>query len=213
MVSSREAGAELRAARRKKGLTLDAVASELRIPPVQLAALEGGEAGVFAAEVYARGAYVKYARYLGVHRRESYHAFLRSMSGTSSKTALKLPRKVSWLERVWTPAGVIVLAVAAGVMAVTGYLAFQVQSYMHVPRLQLIEPDAKIVHGSRVTVKGWAEKNARVTVNDETVLLDKEGKFSTVIPLKGGINVLQLKAEGASGRTAVLRRDLLVERK
>lgn len=207
------AGGVLRAARRKKKLTLDEVAAELRIPPEHLEALEQSDLGVFAAEVYARGAYVRYARYLGVERQETYYAFLRSLSGARKRAPLRLPQRARWLGRIWTPAGVIVLGVLAGVLVVAGYLGVQVQAFVRLPDLELLEPRGVVMEESQVAVRGRAEAEARVTVNGETVLLDEEGFFEMVLPLKPGINVLQLEARGVSGRTAVLKRDLLVTRR
>jgi len=206
------AGEALRAVRRKRKLTLDAVAVELRIPPKHLKALEQGKLAVFAAEVYARGAYIKYARYLGVDRQDTYYAFLRSLSGTHERVSLRLPQRARWLVRVWTPAGVIVLTVLAGVLAVAGYLGVQVREFVRLPSLELIGPVSGIVEASQVAVRGRAEEKAYVTINGETVFLAEDGTFEAILPLRPGINVLQLEAKGASGRTRVLKRDLLVPR-
>lgn len=206
-------GQVLREARRRKKLSLDEVAAELRIPPEHLKALERGETSVFAAEVYARGAYVIYAKHLGVERQETYYAFLRSLSGAREWVPLKLPQRAGWLKRVGTPAGVIVLGILGGVLLVFGYLGMQVQAFVRLPDLELLEPKEVVLGGSQVVVRGRAETEAYVTVNGETALLDEKGFFTVLLPLEPGINVLQLEAKGAAGRTAVLRQDLLVSRR
>lgn len=206
------AGDILQTARRKKGLTLDAVAAELRIPPAHLEALEQGNLGVFAAEVYARGAYVRYARYLGVGRQKTYYAFLRSLSGVKERVPLRLPQRARWLGRVWTPAGVLVLGALMGVLLVIGYLGLQVRAFVRLPDLELLEPTVAVIEGPQVTVRGRAEAEAQVTVNGQTALLAGDGTFEMELSLRPGINVLQLEARGASGRTRVLKQDLLVPR-
>lgn len=206
------AGDVLRVARKKRGLTLDAVAAELRIPPTQLDALEQGNLDVFAAEVYARGAYVRYARYLGVERQKAYYAFLRSLTGVKGRMPLRLPQRSRWLSRVWTPAGVLVLGALGGVLVVMGYLGLQVRAFIRLPDLELLEPMTAIIDGPDTMVRGRAEAESYVTVNDQTALLTDDGIFEVELSLRPGINVLQLEARGASGRTRVLKRDLLVPR-
>ncbi|MFH1354189.1 MAG: helix-turn-helix domain-containing protein [bacterium] len=206
------AGDILQAARKKKRLTLDAVAAELRIPPVQLEALEQDNLDVFAAEVYARGAYVRYARYLGVERQKTYYAFLRSLSGTKERVPLRLPQRARWLGRVWTPAGVLVLGALVGALLVIGYLGLQVQTFVRLPELELLEPTVTVIEESQVVVRGRAETEAYVTVNGQVALLAEDGTFEMELMLRPGINVLQLEARGVSGRTRVLKRDLLVPR-
>jgi len=206
------AGRALKMARRARRLTLDDVAVKLRIPPRQLKSLEEGDLSNFSAEVYARGAYTKYARYLGVDEDEHYRSFLRSLSGARERVPLKLPQTSTWLKRVWTPAGVLIISIAGSLLMVAGYLAWQVQSFVRVPALTLLEPTEVVLSGSSVTVVGWAQVESSVSVNGETVLLEDDGKFRFDLPLKEGINVLIVEATGVSGRTHAETRRLLVPR-
>jgi cytoskeletal protein RodZ len=208
----RSAGEALRTARRRQKLGLNEIAVALRIPPVQLKSLEEGNFSVFAAEVYARGAYRKYARYLGVERRQVHHAFLRSLSGARELVPLRLPQTSSWLQRVWTPAGVVVLSIAGGVLLVASYLAWQVQTFVRLPALELTEPSAVVLAQASVTVRGRTEAEAQVQVNGEAVLPGDDGVFSFELPLRPGINVVRATATGAAGRARVVERRLLVPR-
>lgn len=206
------AGEALRAARRKLHLGLDEIGVTLRIPPRQLKSLEEGDLSVFAAEVYARGAYVKYARYLGVGGERTHRAFLRALSEAREQVPLKVPRAASWVARMWGPVGVAVLSLLAGVVLVAGYLAWQVQTFVRVPYLTLSEPRAAVLEQSSVTVRGQTQPDARLSINGEAVLLKPDGAFTFSLPLRRGVNVLRVEATGASGRTNVVERRLLVPR-
>lgn len=212
VVGNCSAGEALRAARRRQRLSLDEVGVILRIPPQQLKSLEEGDLSVFAAEVYARGAYVKYARYLGVGGDRTHRAFLRALSEARELVPLTVPRAASWLARVWGPAGVVVLGLLLGVSLVAGYLAWQVQSFVRVPHLALSEPRAAILEQSSVTVRGLTRPDARLTINGEAVLLQPDGAFTYSLPLRRGVNLLRVEATGASGRTNIVERRLLVPR-
>ncbi len=205
-------GALLRRERLHRRLTLDAVAEVLRIPPQQLRALEEGDVRVFSAEVYARGAYVNYATYLGVTDSGSYQALLRSLSGMRERAALSVPVPAGWLERMLTPYRVLLAGFGLLAALVAGYIGWQVRIFVREPRLELLAPEEAVIFASEVVVRGRTEREAHVTVNGETVLLRDDGSFEVVLPLKPGINVLQVGAAGASGSARVIRRELLVPR-
>ena len=211
-VGGEMAGRVLKEARQRRRLTLDAIATTLRIPPKHLRSLEEGDLAVFAAEVYARGAYMKYARYLGVDKKGTYRAFLRLLCEVREPVPLEVPRKASWLDRKRTPAVGLMAGIGLAVVVVVGYIGWQVQSYLRLPELELIEPAASILEQASVSVKGRAEEGSSVKVNGETVLLQAGGMFEMGIPLREGINVLQVEATGVSGRTNVVRKDILVPR-
>src|SRR5512145_1625974 len=68
-------GDQLRAARERKGLTLDRVADETNIAKRYLAALEAEDFGVFPGDPYAIGFLRNYAEYLGLSGDELASAF------------------------------------------------------------------------------------------------------------------------------------------
>ncbi len=207
---SRRAGEQLRTARRGRNLPLDEIANEIRIPPKYLRALEEGDLSVFSADVYARGAYQKYARFLGLESRDIYHSFLRSLSEVRQRVSLKLPVPATWLQRALTPYGVIGFSVGLVGLVIVSYLGWQVRSFIQLPDLELLEPVNMVVEGDTVIIRGRAEADALITVNGETVLPGEDQEFLFELPVRPGINVLQVEATGASGRTRVVTRDLLV---
>jgi len=207
--ASYEAGKVLRQARLDRRLTLDDVAVDLRIPPDQLACLEEGDLTIFPAEVYARGAYLRYASYLGVEGRETFNSFLRSMTEVREMVPLKLPRTATWLVRIWTPVGVIVLGIGAAVMLVAGYIGWQVQSFVRLPDLEVAWPNEVVISQPWLEMMGQAERDAVVQINGATVLLREDETWSHQLPLRMGINVIRVEATGAAGRTRVLQKEIL----
>lgn len=205
-------GALLIHAREARGLTLEDIAQQLRIPRAQLASLEAGDLSVFAAEVYARGAFLKYAGFLGIHAESTTRAFLRTLSDSRKYIPLKVHTPRPWLERFITPRWILAGIVALIALAVGTYIVWQVQSFLRVPALKIDEPLQAIVLGANVTVRGQAEEGSHVTVNDEAVLLTDNGLFETRLSLHPGINVLRVVAENAAGRQRIMTRHLLMPR-
>jgi hypothetical protein len=205
-------GRILAAARRHRGLTLAAVAAELKIPERHLAALESGDVSIFAADVYARGAFLRYATYLGVASETTQRAFLRALSGVREHVPLRVhrPRPVlaALMTGRWVIAGVLLL-IALGVGT---YVAWQVESFVRLPALSLVEPTSGVAGGEAITIRGQAALDAEVQVNGEAALLDQAGTFSVPLRLHPGINVVHLEATNAAGRTATVTRTILLPR-
>lgn len=199
----------LREARRDRRLTLAQVAADLTMPLKQLQALEEGDFSVFAAEVYGRGAYVRYAKYLGISGKVAERAVFGALSEAREAVPLRVHRPLTWFQSMLTPRMVILVALLGVGLVVGGYIIWQVQAFLRLPRLQLASPSAAEVTASQVTVEGKAQESARVSVNGEPVLLQDGGAFTHVISLHPGINVLRLEAENAAGRKRVIERHLL----
>lgn len=204
-----EAGHFLREARRARKLTVDEVAVQLRIPPVHLHSLEGGDFSIFSAEVYARGAYQKYARFLGVDSQKSYYAFLRLLSGGKKRPALSVLIPSKWYDRLFTPYGLLAGLIGLMALLVTGYLGWQVFTFVRLPDLELLEPQLATINEVEVAVRGRSEEGASVMVNGEAVLPGEGGVFEYMLPLHVGINVLQVEAVGAAGQRRVITKDIL----
>ncbi|PIT98146.1 MAG: hypothetical protein COT71_02295 [Candidatus Andersenbacteria bacterium CG10_big_fil_rev_8_21_14_0_10_54_11] len=210
--SAAAVGAQLRQAREALGSAVDEVAAEIRVPPQQLLSLEEGNLSVFPADVYARGAYLNYARYLGVDRQDTYRAFLRSLSFSREQVPLTVPTPARWLSRVLTPYGVFLLLLAGAVGAVGSYLGWQVFSFVRLPALTVTAPAAALAEGSLVTVAGKTEAGVTVQINGEYVPVDRTAHFSYQLWLRQGVNTIQVEAIGASGRSRVITRNVLVPR-
>lgn len=202
----------LQAAREQRGQTLPDISAILHIPVKQLRCLEEGDLSGFAAEVYARGAFERYADYLGVRAEHTQRAFLRVLSGAREYVPLRVHRPRPWLTTVLTPRWILA-GVIAGIAAVVGsYIMWQVQSFLRLPALELLEPSSPVVMGSTTTIRGQAEPGAHITVNGDVVLLDAQSQFTTPLKLHPGINILRVEATNAAGRTRVIEQHLLMPR-
>ncbi|MEX2054666.1 MAG: helix-turn-helix domain-containing protein [Candidatus Andersenbacteria bacterium] len=205
-------GIILRQARLRRGLTIDQIAQELKIPAKQLKALEIGDLSVFAAEVYARGAFLKYTEYLEVQADTTQRAFLRVLSGAREYVPLRVHRPRPWLQSMITPRWILASGIAVIALVVGSYILWQVQSFLRLPALAIIEPTSNISPGATLTVRGQAATDAHVTVNEVPVLLNAEGNFEQALLLHPGINVLQVIATNAAGRQQIIERHLLMPR-
>lgn len=199
-------------ARLQKGFSLEHAAAELRIPVKQLKALEEGNLAVFPAEIYARGAFLKYADFLGVRAEATQRAFLRVLTGAREYVPLKVHRRKSWIAAQFTPRWVVAGVVAGIALIVGSYVAWQVALFVWLPAVALVEPSGGVVADTQMAVKGTADTEAVVKVNGEQVLLNEEGVWGAEVGLHPGINIIQVEAINAAGRVRTVQKVVLVPR-
>src|SRR3989344_7354305 len=83
-------------ARRQRGLTARQVAQALNISVRHLEAIEDGDFSAFAAEIYARGACLKYAAYLGLEGDSTERMVWRALSVGRKPVPLRVHTAFSW---------------------------------------------------------------------------------------------------------------------
>jgi hypothetical protein len=84
------------------------------------------------------------------------------------------------------------------------YLYRQVNSFISSPRLFVSAPaDGAAINGKTVQVKGIAEKDSLVFINDQPVLVNEKGEFEEEIGLQQGVNVITLRARNRFDKESV----------
>lgn len=202
-------GQQFRQARQRLGVSLALVADQLKIPLSQLEALEEGDFSVFSAEVYARGACLKYAQWLRLDVVRVEPAVLRELSGARLRIPLQLYVPLSWAQRLLTAQLLWLLAGGMVAAAVSGYILWQVQSFFRLPPIVLEAPAISIIAESSIEIRGRSPEASQVSVNGQSILLQPNGSFVTRLYLHPGINVLNVAATNAAGRHRLLTRTLL----
>ncbi len=207
--TSQEAGQLLLERRQKQRTSLQEVSVALNIPIKHLQALEAGDFDAFSAIVYARGAYAKYAEWLGLDSKQAQRAVLRVLSDEHKEVSLRVYTPQKWIQRLLSPRLVMVIGGALIVSLVGGYIVWQLQSFWQLPQLALSAPDQVVIDSESVLLNGVSEKDAQVTVNGESILLRDDYSFELMLHLRPGINVVRAEAENAAGRVKVIERHLL----
>ena len=205
-------GAVLAEARRRQNVTLEEVSEAIKITPQQLRGIEEGDLSVFPAEVYARGAFNKYASFLGVQTQSNIRAFQRVLTGAREYVPLRVHTPQSWLSASFTPRWIIAGAIGLAALAVGSYVLLQISAFVALPDLQLAQPVSGVIANSQVTVSGRTDTEAVIHVNGEQAVVDDVGRFSAELGLHTGINVIRVTATNAAGRTRTVQKDILVPR-
>lgn len=112
----------------------------------------------------------------------------------------------------WNPKTVFVSGVVLIVVLVLGYLGFQYKRFLSPPALTVMSPtqDQVITEGS-VLVFGSTDTDAKITVNNQPVLVDNDGKFSVNIDISSTAEEVTIKAISRSGKETMVKRKIQTE--
>jgi cytoskeletal protein RodZ len=112
---------------------------------------------------------------------------------------------------VWSPKLTFSIGIALAALLIFGYLGFQYFRFISPPRLSVESPkESQIVSGNSVLVFGSTEGDAKITVNNQPVLVSEDGKFSVSIGVAPETHEIVIKAISRSGKETIMRRTITV---
>lgn len=112
---------------------------------------------------------------------------------------------------VWNPKLTFFIGVGAIVVLVTVYLGIQYFNFISPPKIDLQSPiENQTVVGDSVLVFGSTEIDAKVTANNEPVLVDDDGNFSVSLEVSPETNSVVVKAISRSGKETIIERKIVI---
>jgi cytoskeletal protein RodZ len=201
-------GEKLRKLRSEKRIALNEVS---RITKIQAAYLEYLEEGMYEklpADVYVKGFLRSYADFLGINEQILIKLYEKEKGIRKNVEENKFPQGKKSVSKpinisafVVTPQKLAVYLIALLIIAGVAYLYSEIGSFSDAPRLILLNPatDAKVKNNS-LSVEGMTEKDAKLFINDQPILVNDDGKFKENVTLQKGVNTINLKAINKFGK-------------
>ncbi len=203
-------GARLRDAREARGLTFDAVAAELRIRPVILAAMEREDHAALPERVYLLGLLRIYARHLGLDPAAVSAAWGGEVSTSATRESISPMRgaakggetarnRLRAALRSFLGFGLV----GIGVLAATTFLVVQLIRFASPPGLSVVSPLEEVLALSAETrvavIRGTAGAGTLILIesgvgDSVTTEADASGIWSVEVPLGGGRNEVDISA-------------------
>ncbi len=110
---------------------------------------------------------------------------------------------------VWSPKITFAVGIAMVIIVFFGYLIFQYSRFISPPRLTVESPKQdQVVVGNSVLVFGSTDIDAKITVNNQPVLADVDGKFSVNINVVSETKEIVIKAISRSGKETTISRKI-----
>lgn len=199
--------------RRDLNRTLDEMAAATKVQRRYLVAFEKDDYAALPEPIYSRHFLRAYARAL----RGDVNYFLSRFDaerGTCDFTdPMRLPRRKPHPLQFFVAHRLFRIGLGAlCLLALTGYIGFQIQGLLKPPTIVVYEPaDGTSTNDASVTVSGKTEDEAEITVNGTSVLPNADGTFSTQIVLERGLNVISIEGKTRHSRSATVYRRVVLE--
>jgi len=206
-------GQILKAARHQKSLSIDDLATETRIRPDYIKAIEADQFTKLPSATFVKGFIRNLALALDVPPDTALAVLRRDYD--QDKAGKIIPRGLSkplkTPSRLYNPKTTTFVAVAAVVIIIAAYFLRQILSLTQAPPINLISPQEDASSGPIVSVKGSTASDAVLSVNQKPISLSIEGTFETSLNLTPGPHTIVVEAKSRDGKTRTLERHITVQ--
>jgi cytoskeleton protein RodZ len=201
-ISTLTLGEKLKKFRNERRMTLGEASRLTRIKIEYLKALEEGDYDSLPVEVYVKGFLRSYANCLGVDEQALIRLYEKERGiKTNIEKVQKAENGKKDIEPinispfVLTPRIMVIAAITVLTLASFFYIYREIGSFSDAPRLVILNPEqGSQIQDNSVVVEGITEKDARLFINDQPILVNDEGKFREDLTLQNGDNVINIKS-------------------
>jgi cytoskeletal protein RodZ len=209
-VNSLTLGEQLKKLRAEGRVSLHEVSRETKIPVKYLAMIEEGDYKNLPPDVYVKGFLRSYAEFLGVDCRKLIELYLRDKDidknfgkNGQEKTIVDTFKKNPVPRFVVTPKMITAALISLVVVGGFYYLYREIGRFAALPRLVVAEPAGDVsIEGSSISVSGVTDQDAKLTINDQPVMVRDSGEFQENILLQEGVNTISISSVNRFGKTA-----------
>lgn len=112
----------------------------------------------------------------------------------------------------WNPRLTFILGIGLVIILILGYLGFQYKKFISPPNVTVESPtEGQIIDGNSVLVFGLTDMDVKITVDNQPVLVDEDGKFSTNVEILPTTKEITIKAVSRSGKETTVTRKINVQ--
>lgn len=204
----------LKQSRERASVSLEEVAEKIGINKEYLRSIEEGDFEALPEGLYARNYLRQYARFLGLDDQVLLEDFSKEKiePGKFSKKDLFSRKAPSWKFFLAIPKVIKNSLIVLGVALCVLYVAYSLTSIISAPSLEIFNPETdKTFKTAVILVEGKTDQEAEVYINEDLILIDKEGYFKKEINLNKGVNLITITSQKKYSRRNVVERKVLLE--
>jgi len=106
------------------------------------------------------------------------------------------------------------ICITITIIIFAGYLGWQIKGIMQQPKLVVYSPyEGAVSNQLSVQVQGESEKEVKLTVNGQDIMINEKGQFESNVDLSNGVNTITITATKKHGRTTTVTRHVVVQNK
>ncbi|MFA5993877.1 MAG: RodZ domain-containing protein [Parcubacteria group bacterium] len=208
-------GEKLRNLRSERRISLGEVSRVTRIQVKYLEYLEDGEYNKLPVDVYVKGFLRGYAQFLGVDDGILMRLYEKE-KGIKNNLEKVSPNKTIEKEKInispflITPKVLVFFVFSFIFFGGVFYLYKEIDAFANTPKLIIINPaQNSSSDGNSVVVEGITDKDVRVFINNQPILVSDEGRFSEDLALQSGTNTININAINRFEKTT--SEDLIIQ--
>lgn len=200
--------------RLEKKIDFDKIEKQIKIRKKFLIALEDNNWEQLPSLAYIKGFIRSYSIFLGLNPSEMIAVFRRQFLEKEKKGllpyGLSTPLNDSGF-RLSIPSAAV-LALLLFLVVFFGYIFIQYRQLTSPPFLQVISPrEGEIFTKDNIQISGKTDSDATVSINNEKIALNQNGKFATNFTLPPGINTIIIEATSKHGKIRQITRTIQVQ--
>lgn len=195
-------GEKLKKLRSERRISLSEVSKHTRIQVKYLEYLEEGKYEKLPVDVYIRGFLKNYADFLAIDANILFRLYekereikknMEKDKTKKEKNSRPIPFKLSSF--VVTPKIILISTIIVVTLGGFFYLYKEIGSFASTPRLVISSPDQNTtVSGNSIIVEGTTDKDAKLYINGQMILVNDDGKFRENLTLQVGTNLINIRA-------------------
>lgn len=210
----RTIGQVLKESRESKLYTLDEVEKHTKIRKELLKALEEDDFTKLPPITFVQGFVKNYGKFLGLDPKKLLAILRRDFEASKHPPQVmeSFSKPLSKKRVLITPSRLIGLVVAVIVIGFFAYLWFEYRSFVGAPELNVTSPtQGQTVEVTTISVEGSTDPDAKLTVNEQEIALDKEGKFKEDVKLSSSVNTLSIVSTSKFGQSTKVERTVYIK--
>lgn len=201
-------GEKLKHLREDRRITILEASRGTKIQVRYLEFLEAGDYDSLPADVYVRGFLRSYGDFLGVDEHVLVKLYEKEKGIRENMAKSRNPDRNSQFVNpvnissfVFTPKKLAVVLLCLVVISTIFYLYREVGSFSSDPRLIIFSPsDNSEISGNSVVIDGVTDKDSKLFINGQPILVDDDGRFREEITLQSGVNTISVHSENKFGK-------------
>ena len=206
-------GQILKKERQKQGKTILQIHRETKIPEKNLIALETDDYASLPPATFIKGFIQIYAGTLDLDEKKLIAIFRRDWQKKEKARIIPegLVKPLDGQSSFWTPKTAMILIISLFFAVFLSYLGFQLKKYFSPPKVVVERPlEDEETEEETIEIKGKADKDSSVYINDELINIDETGSFSYEFKLFPGENTIYIKAVNRRGKETIVSRQVKV---
>jgi cytoskeletal protein RodZ len=211
----RTVGQILKETRESKLYTLEEVEKNTKIRKELLKALEEDDYSKLPPLTFIQGFIKNYGRFLGLDTTKLLAVLRRDFESKKHPPIVmeSFSKPLNNKKIIVTPSKILGITVALIIVGFFTYLWFEYRQFVGAPGLNLISPiEGQTVEIPSVLVEGVTDPEAKVTVNDQEVGVNNEGKFKEEIKLSSSNNKIVVSATSKFGQANKVERTVYIKK-